>query len=423
MTRYYKHKESVEFEGEYISCYDWLGECEAHRGRIIITEHKLIFYFNKINTASSLVEMLQPDPNFNFLTIHYQQPKGAYRNIKKIFSEKSEGEESGINKKINAIVYRPRTTNQKETETTYIYRNMFLDFIWDLFYRNSFNETKRSDRLKEVILNDTLLAGIKSKLFYHEITCNKDPYEKEWKGVKTTQFNLLGEIQRNKETDIIIDYWNYLLDDSSENVINPKYNQWFESREKELNAVVQSANKLQIKNKKELETLTYKLFIKRQSPGIFILLFHGSGLYHKLRSSFPDILLPRLILAIVFGWVLICTDGSSFKFYDTDTKISNHILSRHSLLISIVGIALLTFLYKENRRNAPSEKSCDLWIRAILIALIGICYSLSISLGINYFGLIKMEGFCNYLGISLCAFYIGFFLQLLLQDKSTTESL
>ncbi|MCC6447704.1 MAG: hypothetical protein IT215_03365, partial [Chitinophagaceae bacterium] len=142
MTRYYEHISSVISDGTHISRYDWQGGNNNYQGYLIITDFKLSFYFDdKVNNAK-LEEILQPDPKYNFLTIYIHNPEAAYRKIIDMFSKEHKVSEEL--KDFSTKNYYPRIESTIKVNSNYIYRDMLLDFIWDLFYRNNFAETKQT---------------------------------------------------------------------------------------------------------------------------------------------------------------------------------------------------------------------------------------------------------------------------------------
>lgn len=422
MTRYYEHISSVKNEGTHISRYDWIGGSRDYQGYLIISDFKLSFYFDQKVNDTKLEEILQPYPKSNFLTIYIHNPEAAYRQIIDMFTREHKDSKGS---KVSAENYYPRIESIIKVKSNYIYRDMLLDFIWNLFYRNNFEETKQMRLLKSFILSDKLLSGIKHKLFYSEYILRHDPYDIERRANKSVTPFILKTLNDKLENEYIINYWIYLLDDKNEVFMSPKEG-WFKSREEELNTVLDSIYTKKLQNVEDLETLSFKLSVKRRSFKLIRkILSHGEHWRQKLKNSIPDIFLPRLVMGIMFGWVLIITDGEKFKMFNEEDRVSlsHHLLSHFSLLLLILGVFLFIFLYRESRKVAPSEDRKKIIGRNIIITIFGFSYSWLVCKVIVSFKIIHLNNHCDAIGLSLMAFYIGFFFQLLLQDKSTTESL
>jgi hypothetical protein len=136
--------------------------------------------------------------------------------------------------------------------------------------------------------------------------------------------------------------------------------------------------------------------------------------FRKVRALIPDVFIPRLIIAIISGWILFSTDGDSFK----------GIFSQKIWIVVAFLAFMLVFLYKESRKIANSESLISLAVRASLVLFYGYVLSCLFGIGVslNPKSNIEMSN-PAFLSISFWILFISFFLQLLIQDKTPTESL
>jgi hypothetical protein len=497
----------VQIDDSSFYRYDW--KEKDKQISVIIGESKVTFYL--IEDIKENKEVFKTKNRDNFLTIHYHYPEKSHREIKKLMPVLSSyiklilkyinfkkkivelfNKEGKVLLRIS-FLFQVLTlvdclygflskkavkfefskiwleslkgkveivNNEKENleELLSIKKQALEQFIWKLFSRNEFGESRKVDMLKETILKDKLLSGIKYKYFYSKLK----PLKKKLEGKKGTVYN---NSKISIVNDSISDYWNFLLEDSNEIVIRPQYHGWFKSREKEILDVVESANKVDIENEKELESLTIKLLLRRQNAiaalGIlfplyttqfvfsflivsFVGIFIGTQLnynyyipltiliviivsfvifnikkgindfFRKVRALIPDVFIPRLIIAIISGWILFSTDGDSFK----------GIFSQKIWIVVAFLAFMLVFLYKESRKIANSESLISLAVRASLVLFYGYVLSCLFGIGVslNPKSNIEMSN-PAFLSISFWILFISFFLQLLIQDKTPTESL
>jgi hypothetical protein len=445
----FKYIGKVQIDDSSFYRYDWK-EKDKQPISVIIGESKVAFYLIEDEENDNVFKTKNRD---SFLTIHYHYPEKSHREIKKLKLVKSEFakfKESPL-----AYLYNKIKNCNTDTEKHEDIKIKALEqFIWKLFSRNEFGESRKVEVLKETILKDKLLSGIKYKKFYSKLK----PQQIKSIQQENTVFKKSGNSIVNES---ISDYWNFLLEDSNEIVIRPQYHGWFKSRESEILDILKSANEMDIDNEKELESQTIKLLLRRQNAiaalgvlfpiyttefififllisleGVFICNLLNISYYkpiivlailsilflivnstvvikdflRKFRALTPDIIIPRLIIAIVSGWILLSIDGSNLK----------EVLIKNVCVLLSLGGFMLVFLYKESRKIAVSESPITLAFRAFSVMFYGFVLSCTFGVVFKKNGTLLNE---DLLYNAIWVLFISFFLQLLIQDKTPTESL
>jgi hypothetical protein len=494
----FKYIGKVQIDDSSFYRYDWK-EKDKQPISVIIGESKVAFYLIEDEENDNVFKTKNRD---SFLTIHYHYPEKSHREIKKLmpvlslnikwilkyinfkkkivelfkkerkvplgihflfqviklidsvytFLAKRSEKHEFYKKWLESLKAKVKIVSEKKEnhEELLSLKKLALEqFIWKLFSRNEFGESREVDVLKETILKDKLLSGIKYKKFYSELKPQPNKTEE-------LEYSVYNNSKKSLVNESISDYWNFLLEDNNEIVIRPQYHGWFESRETEILDILKSANEVDVDNEKELESQTIKLLLKRQKGiealgilfpirtsqfivsfliisliGVIISNEFSYSYYYtlsillvlsilflyvnfkagmknfgrKFRALTPDVIIPRLIIAIISGWILMYIDGKSLS------EVFNHNL----WIIFFLGMFMLVFLYKESRKIAESESFFSLAYSAIHVMSYGYVLSCAFGFGLNLN--------CNLFYNASWVLFISFFLQLLIQDKTPTESL
>lgn len=152
------------------------------------------------------------------------------------------------------------------------------------------------------------------------------------------------------------------------------------------------------------------------------------GLYNKYPSkwniNFIKLLLPRMFSAILIGFIPIVT-SSDIKYFVSlnssiffDSTISN--LWLYSSCMAILSFVYISFECRKTTRDTQVASGK----RSVLVFTIGIIYSLILSLMFAEIGLLGKDlHLANIIFYAIFAFLIGILLQLLWEEKTTTEPL
>jgi len=151
-------------------------------------------------------------------------------------------------------------------------------------------------------------------------------------------------------------------------------------------------------------------------------------LYNKYPSkwniNFIKLLLPRMFSAILIGFIPIVTSGDIKGFVSSNSSlffvctISN--LWIYSFCMAILSFAYISFECRKTTRDTQvaSEK------RSALVFAIGMAYSLFFSVIFAKIGLLGEDlHLADIIFYAIFAFLIGILLQLLWEEKTTTEPL
>lgn len=96
---------------------------------------------------------------------------------------------------------------------------------------------------------------------------------------------------------------------------------------------------------------------------------------HRLWVLFPQIYLPRLLIALCSGWLVFMTAEETTKIFDVSGNEEHKVLLG---LLLVLGGAMLVLMYNEIKSTAPSESSATLAWRSVKIFILGFIMSLSI---------------------------------------------
>jgi hypothetical protein len=152
------------------------------------------------------------------------------------------------------------------------------------------------------------------------------------------------------------------------------------------------------------------------------------GLYNKYPSkwniNFIKLLLPRMFSAILIGFIPIVTSGDIQKFVSSNSSlffvctISN--LWLYSLFMIILSFAYISFECRKTTRDTQVASGK----RSALVFTFGIVYALIFSVMFAKIGLLGEDlHITDIIFYAIFAFLIGILLQLLWEEKTTTEPL
>lgn len=95
----------------------------------------------------------------------------------------------------------------------------------------------------------------------------------------------------------------------------------------------------------------------------------------RLLVLFPQIYLPRLLIALCSGWLVFMTSEETTRMFDVSGTDENIVLIG---LVFILGGAMLVLMYNEIKSTAPSESAGKLAFRSVKIFSLGFIMSMSI---------------------------------------------